>query len=53
MALPKQGDRLKALLCRRTSSATTYTMRSAEDGAITFPRYVACRYAAPPRPPWH
>jgi hypothetical protein len=46
VALPKRGARLKALPCGRTSYATTYTMRSAEDGEITFPLYVACRYAA-------
>jgi putative transposase len=46
VALPKRGDRLKALLCGRTSYQTSYTMRSADDGEITFPLYVACRYTA-------
>ncbi len=46
VALPKRGDRLKALLRGRASYQTTYTMRSAEDGDVTFPLYVACRYAA-------
>jgi hypothetical protein len=46
VALPKRGDRLKALLRGRTSYQTTYTMRSADDGEATFPLAVACRYAA-------
>jgi len=46
VALPKRGDRLKALLQGRTSYQTTYTMHSAADGTITFPVYIACRYAA-------
>lgn len=46
VALPKRGAALKALLTGRTSYRTTYTMRSAEHGAITFPLWVACRYAA-------
>lgn len=46
VALPKRGDRLKALLHGRTSYRTIYTMRSADDGEVTFPLYVACRYAA-------
>ncbi len=46
VALPKRGDRLKALLRGRTSYRTTYTMHSAADGELTFPLYVACRYAA-------
>lgn len=46
VALPKRGDRLKALLQGRSSYQATYTMRNADDGAISFPLYVACRYAA-------
>ncbi len=46
VALPKRGARLKALLTGRTSYQTTYTMRSADDGELTFPLAVACRYAA-------
>ena len=46
VALPKRGARLKALLSGRSSYRTTYTMHSVEDGELTFPVYVACRYAA-------
>ena len=46
VALPKRGARLKALLTGRSSYRTTYTMRSTEDGALTFPLVVVCRYAA-------
>jgi putative transposase len=46
VALPKRGARLKALLTGRASSRTTYTMRSADDGEVTFPLWIACRYAA-------
>lgn len=46
VALPKRGARLKALLRGRQSFRTTYTMTSAKDGSITFPLWVACRYAA-------
>ncbi|MBI4492513.1 MAG: hypothetical protein HY690_06940 [Chloroflexi bacterium] len=46
VALPKRGERLKALLVGRKSYRTSYTRRSAEDGEVTFPLYVACRYAA-------
>lgn len=46
VALPKRGERLKALLQGRASYRTTYTMHSAEDGALTFPLVIACRYAA-------
>jgi hypothetical protein len=46
VALPKRGERLKALLRGRSSYQTTYTMRSTDDGELTFPLYVACRYAA-------
>src|SRR5206468_12951208 len=46
VALPKRGRRLKALLQGRTSFTTTYTMESATAGAVTFPLWVACHYAA-------
>ncbi|MBI4492982.1 MAG: hypothetical protein HY690_09335 [Chloroflexi bacterium] len=46
VALPKRGERLEALLVGRASYRTTYTMRSAKDGEVTFPLYIACRYAA-------
>jgi hypothetical protein len=46
VALPKRGARLKACLSGRASYRTTYTMRSATDGELTFPLVVACRYAA-------
>ncbi len=50
VALPKRGQRLKALLHGRTSFTTTYTttytMESATAGAVTFPLWVACHYAA-------
>jgi len=46
VALPKRGARLQTLLTGRASTRTTYTMRSADDGAITFPLWIACRYAA-------
>ena len=46
VALPKRGRRLTALLTGRVSYRTTYTMRSAEDGDVTFPLLIACRYAS-------
>jgi putative transposase len=46
VALPKRGAALKALLTGRASYRTTYTMRSDDWGAVTFPLWVACRYAA-------
>ena len=46
VALPRRGMRLKALLTGRASYRTTYTMHSTEDGALTFPLVVTCRYAA-------
>lgn len=46
VALPKRGERLKALLTGRASSPTTDTMHSADDGEVTFPLWVAVRYAA-------
>jgi len=45
VALPKRGAALRAQLRGRGSFRTTYTMRSAEDGALTFPLWVAVRYA--------
>jgi hypothetical protein len=46
VALPKRGQRLKALLQGRTSFTTTSTMESASAGAVTFLLWVACHYAA-------
>jgi putative transposase len=46
VALPKRGERLKALLTGRVSVRTTYTMHSAADGSLTFPLVVACRLAS-------
>jgi hypothetical protein len=46
VALPKRGARLNALLTGPRSYRTTYTMRSAEEGSVTFPLWVASRYAA-------
>ncbi len=45
VALPKRGAKLKTLLCGRESYRTTYTMRS-EDDEVSFPLWIACRYAA-------
>lgn len=41
----KRGKLLTALLQGRHSVRTTYTMRSAEDGELTFPLWIAVRYA--------
>jgi hypothetical protein len=46
VALPKRGQRLKALLRGRRGYRTTYTMRSPVAGHLTFPVWVACHYAA-------
>ena len=46
VALPKRGERRKALVSGRGSYQTTYTMCSAADGEVTFPLIVACRAAA-------
>ncbi len=46
VALPKRGERMKALLRGRSSYRTTYTMVSREDDPFTFDLWVACRYAA-------
>lgn len=46
VALPRRGERRKALLVGCASDRTSYTMRRPEDGERTCPLYVACRYAA-------
>lgn len=46
IALPKRGEKLKALLRGRKSYRTTYTMVSAQEEPFTFELYVACRYRA-------
>jgi len=46
VALPKRGKTLIAQLAGRSQRKTRYTMRSAEDGELTFPLWVAVRYAA-------
>jgi hypothetical protein len=46
VALPQRGTTLKALLTGRTGFRTTYTRRSSDWGEVTFPLWVACRYAA-------
>jgi len=46
VALPKRGAALKAELCGRSSRRSRYSMHSAEDGELTFPLWVAVRYAA-------
>lgn len=43
--IPKRGRALTALLTGPRSSRTTYTMRSAEEGELTFPLWIAVRYA--------
>jgi hypothetical protein len=43
--VPKRGRKLGALLHGRHSVRTTYTMTSAEDGELTFPLWIAVRYA--------
>lgn len=45
LPLPKRGKELKALLTGRKSYRTTYTMTSPKDGSITFPLWIAFRYA--------
>jgi hypothetical protein len=44
--VPKRGKTLQTLLHGRHSVRTTYTMRSAEDGELTFPLWIAVRYAS-------
>jgi len=46
VALPKRGARFKALLTGRAGYRTTYTMESAQEGAVTFALWVAVAYAA-------
>lgn len=46
VALPQRGQRLQALLTGRASRRTTDTMRSADDGELPFPLWIAGRYAA-------
>jgi len=46
VALPKRGQRLKALLAGRAGYRTTDTMASADDGDVTFALWVAVAYAA-------
>jgi hypothetical protein len=44
VALPKKGHTLKALQQGKQSSRTQYTMPSRQEGPITFPLWIACRY---------
>ena len=44
VALPKRGERLKAMQRGKKSMTTTYTMNSPKSGAVTFPLWMACRY---------
>jgi hypothetical protein len=44
--VPVRGARLAGQLRGRRSFKTTYTMASVQDGELTFPLYVAVRYAA-------
>ena len=46
VALPKRGRRLTRLLQGRHSFTAEYTMASTDDGELTFPLWVAVRYAA-------
>jgi putative transposase len=43
--IPKKGQALKVLLRGKKSRQTTYTMRSSKYGEVTFPLWMACRYA--------
>lgn len=43
--IPKKGQTLKALLQGKKSLRTTYTMRSVKYGQVSFPLWMACRYA--------
>jgi hypothetical protein len=45
LPIPKKGQALKALLHGKKSRQTTYTMRSVKYGTVTFPLWLACRYA--------
>jgi len=44
IALPKRGERLKAMQQGKKSMTTTYTMNSPKSGSVTFPLWMACRY---------
>jgi putative transposase len=44
VALPKRGERLKAMQRGKKSMTTTYTMNSQKSGTVTFPLWIACRY---------
>ena len=44
VALPKRGERLKAMQQGKKSMTTTYTMNSPKSGTVTFPLWMACRY---------
>ena len=44
IALPKRGERLKAMQRGKKSATTTYTMNSPKSGSATFPLWMACRY---------
>lgn len=44
VALPKKGTALKALQRGKRSCRTPYTMISPQEGAVTFPLWIACRY---------
>lgn len=43
--IPRKGQALKALLHGKKSLRTTYPMPSAKYGQVTFPLWMACRYA--------
>jgi putative transposase len=45
VALPKRGARFKELLAGRQGTRTSYTIRSAEEGELTVPIWIAVRYA--------
>jgi putative transposase len=45
VAVPQRGAALKAFLRGRKSLRTSYTMASPEDGELTFPLWIAVRYA--------
>jgi hypothetical protein len=43
--IPKKGKALKGLQRGKKSLKTTYTMRSGKHGQVSFPLWMACRYA--------
>ena len=45
VALPKRGQRFKALLTGRQGTRTSYTLSSAEEGELTVPVWISVRYA--------